>query len=111
MSLPVTHDLTAYRGDSWYQEFRLKRDGLPVNLTNATVESEARPTRASKGLAVSLSIVIEDATDGRFKLALPEDGLPPATYAYDVEVREGTEVRTWIKGSLIVWRDVTNELP
>ena len=42
MTLPVTWDLSAYRGDSWAQSFRLLRDGEPVDLTAAIVEIEAR---------------------------------------------------------------------
>lgn len=103
MSLPVIHNLTAYRGDTWSQVFRLS----PANLTGATVESEAR---APNGSITPLVVVIEDAADGRIRLELPT-GFAASSYQFDVEVTEvGGKVTTWIKGTLTVMRDVTNEV-
>ena len=74
MTLPVTWDLSAYRGDTWAQSFRLLRDGEPVDLTTATVESEARD---KVGEVTALEVEIVDATDGRISLSLPEGFLAP----------------------------------
>jgi len=104
--LPITHNLSAYHGDTWSKTFRLVRAGAPVNLTGATIECEAR---APSGEVAPLTVTIEDPTDGRFNLKLPAD-LPPWSYLYDVEVTENNGVTlTWIKGTLTVTRDVTNE--
>lgn len=105
--LPLSIDLVAYRGDSWEQGFRFLRGSVPVNLANAVVESEAR----SGGVSTPLVTEVVDAADGRVQLRLPADSLPPQTYDYDVEVTEpGTGVTTWVRGTLTVIRDVTNEL-
>jgi hypothetical protein len=108
--LPVICDLKPYRGDSWSQTFRLKRDGTPVNLTGATVESEAR--LANDAATTPLVVTIADAASGLITLRLPVGGLPVGGYVYDVEVAEpGGTITTWIRGRLTVTRDVTNELP
>ena len=108
MTLPVVWDLTAYRGDSWGQTFRLLRDAEPVDLSAATVEAEARYREETP---LALEVEVEDATDGRIVLRLPEASLPPNRYRYDVELTEDDTVTTWIHGWLTVTRDVTNELP
>ena len=107
MPLPVTHNLFVYRGDTWSQVFRLTRDGAPENLAGATVESEAR---APDGTLTDLVIVVEDVDEARIRLSLPP-GFPPSSYQYDVEVTLASgDVTTWIKGSLMVMRDVTNSV-
>ena len=105
MSLPVVWDLSAYRGDSWSQSFRLLLGGQPLDLSGATVESEAR---AKDGTKTPLVVTVEDADDGRIRVELPEASLPVGNYRYDVEVTNGA-VTTWVRGALKVERDVTNE--
>lgn len=106
MSLPVIHHLSAYRGDTWSQVFRLVKDGAPEDLTGATVESEAR---SPSGTITALVITVEDAADGRIKLEMPPDFLA-GSYQYDVEVTKGGEVKTWIRGNLSLTPDVTNSV-
>ena len=105
-SLPVTWDLLAYRGDSWGQNFRLLLGGQPFDLTEATVEAEAR---AKDGTKTPLVVEIEDAADGRLRLTLPPTSLPFGSYRYDVEVTVTDEITTWVRGALKLERDVTNE--
>jgi len=106
--LPVNYDLDAYRGDTWSQGFRFLRDTTPVDLTGATLKSEAR---APDGTSTTLIVQIDDATDGRFGLRLPTPVPPPGRYEYDIELTEpGNVISTWVKGALNVVRDVTNEL-
>ncbi len=107
MTLPVVHNLTVYRGDSWSQTFRFLVGSTPVDLTSATVASEAR---ARDGTRTPLEVTVDDATDGRIVLALPVGSLPVASYDYDVEVDQDGDVTTWVRGSLSVTRDVTNEI-
>jgi hypothetical protein len=116
MGLPVTSNLTVYRGDTWSQGFRFLRDDLPVDLTGATVESEARPTNNghhSAATRIPLQVDVTNAPNGEISLSLPSDlhTMPPADYVYDIEIAEAdTTVTTWIRGTLTVLRDVTNEL-
>lgn len=106
--LPVTVDLKAYRGDTWRQVFHLKEDGAAKDLTDATVESQAR-SRKDKSLS-TLITEIPDPANGEIAIGLPAMSLVVGDYDYDVEITIGEVVTTWIKGKLKVVRDVTNEL-
>jgi hypothetical protein len=104
MGLPVDCRLTAYRGDTWSQQFRLVRDDVPVDLTGATVESWAK----SELEVVPLAATIVDAA-GMVAIGPPPAGLEAKTWDYDVEVTEsGGAVTTWVRGTLTVRPDVTN---
>lgn len=104
-SLPARVDLNAYHGDSWAQTFRFLHGTTPVDLTAATVESEARNGTDAR---TPLVVEITDAADGKITLKLPA-ALAHGRYSYDIEVTDGAVVTTWIRGSLVVDRDVTNE--
>jgi len=104
-ALPARVDLEAYRGDSWSQGFRFKREGAAVDLSDSIVESQAR---TADDETYSLLVTLDDAVDGRVRLRLPSE-LPAATYEYDVEVDDLGVITTWVRGTLIVTRDVTNE--
>jgi hypothetical protein len=109
VSLPVKVDLYAYRGDSWEQTFRLLRGPDPIDLTGADVACEARDRAGS---LVELTVGVPDPPSGEITVRLPADSVPPGGYSYDIEITDsGGVVTTWVKGSLTVARDVTNELP
>jgi hypothetical protein len=103
--LPVTYDLTAYRGDTWAQTFRLIQDDVPINLTGATVKSWARLPTAKNAIPLQVTVGPEA---GKVTISLPPTGMPAGRYNYDLQVAEqdGT-VTTWIKGTLRVDQDVT----
>jgi hypothetical protein len=107
--LPVNRDLDVYRGDSWSQAFRLSRDSTAVNLSAVLIAGRAR---AADGTSKALTVTITNPTGGEFSVKMPTDSLPPGRYDYDIETTEsgGTKVTTWVKGTLTVFRDVTNEL-
>lgn len=112
MALPVTVDLTAYRGDSFVQTLRLLEGGVPYDLTGAELESEARSLTGSPGeLVVALEVAVAaDPTTGEFTIELPAPPPPAGVYRYDVEETKAGKVTTWIRGELTVDRDITNEL-
>lgn len=104
MPQPANVDLDCYRGDTWAQTFRLIDNGLPVDLTGASVESWARRSEIVEQLQVTVG-----PNPGELTIGLPAAGLGHGPYAYDVEVTDaGGTVRTWIRGRLIVERDVTH---
>jgi hypothetical protein len=104
MGLPVDVRLVAYRGDSWSQHFRFLRDSVPVDLTDATVESWAR----ADAEVVPLEVAV-DPTAGTVAISAPAAGLAAQTWDYDVEVTEsGGDITTWVRGTLTVRPDVTN---
>lgn len=103
---PATVNLVCYRGDSWAQTFRFLADDQPVDLTGLDVEAAARGT---VGPTVALVVTVTDPTDGTIEVRLPDGGLAPDFYDYDVEVTDRGAVTTWVRGKLKVERDVTNE--
>jgi hypothetical protein len=104
-NLPATVNLTAYHGDSWTQTFRLKYEAVPVDLTGATIAAWAQ---AWNGTIVQLTTTITNALGGEFQLSVGPAGWVFGSYTYDVELRQGTTVTTWIRGTLTVTADITN---
>jgi hypothetical protein len=104
--LPAMVNLTAYRGDTWAQTFRLKRESVPVDLTGAVIESWARS--GVNGAITHLVVTVTDAAAGEFQLSYDPAGLASASYSYDVEVTQDGVITTWIRGTLTVTADVTN---
>src|SRR5215471_15862381 len=103
--LPVTHNLRAYRGDTWAQTFRLIWEGQPVDLSTSTV------TAWAVNCTDRWALVTTGDQDGYVTVALPDPPLNPATYQYDIEVTDpNAVVTTWIRGRLTVTADITNDL-
>jgi hypothetical protein len=58
-----------------------------------------------------LTATILDATAGEVQLGIdPGAGLPSNSYTYDLEIRQGAIVTTWVRGTLTVTADITNPL-
>jgi hypothetical protein len=120
MALPATVPLVVYRGDTWSQVFRFLSGLVPVNLTGATVQAQARNPA---GTHYNLVATVTDPVNGQVTLSLPPGSLPlipplipgvwpgASLYAYDLEVTLAGAVTTWVAGTLTLIRDVTNELP
>lgn len=105
MALPAKATLQAYQGDTWAQTFRFLDDGVPLDLTTATVTAWARETT---GAVHELAVTVGPAA-GEVTIGFADDPLPRDVYDYDVEVIKGGAVRSWVRGRLQVLRDVTNE--
>lgn len=108
MPQPAIVDNTPYRGDTWAQELDFIENGLPLDLTGATVTSQAR-NRA--GDVFDLDVAILDATAGKITIGQNPVDLPAANYVYDVQFAKGAETTTRVRGRLYVQRDVSAELP
>lgn len=107
--LPVTVNLTVYRGDGWTQPFRFLRGEAPLDLSGYTA---AATCRSPGGEAVPMVATIgEDA--GTVVLAFATGAMPdPRDYRYDIELTDGAGgVTTWVAGRLRLARDVANEAP
>jgi hypothetical protein len=86
----------------------LKYGSVPVDLTGATAAAAALPRT---GPVVLLTATILDATAGEVQIGIdPAEGLPSDSYTYDLEIRQGAVVTTWVRGSLTVTADITNAL-
>jgi hypothetical protein len=107
MSLPAIVNQKVYRGDTWSADFRFRNGATPIDLTGATVEAEARgPDGATHALDVAT-----DTGTSVITISLPTESLPPSTYNYDIKVTDANGPKTWVRGRMIVFRNVTNELP
>jgi hypothetical protein len=110
MAMPASIDLCAYAGDTWSQTFRFIEGGEPLDLTDATVGCEARPQGGKSGDQEELYVTV-GPDPGEVTLAWQPgtEGLESGAYAYDVEVTTPDgRVTTWVRGRLVVERDVTN---
>jgi hypothetical protein len=105
MAAPATVNLDVYRGDTWSQTFRLQQDGAPLDLTAATV---ACWIIDANNTVIHLAATITSPTNGEITIAPGADPVPAAQYNYDLEITQGTEIRTWVKGQLTVRQDITN---
>lgn len=102
--LPVTVNLYAYHGDTWRRSFRFLKDDAPIDLNSMSVASQAR--RVSTSSLLSLEVIIEP-DPGVLTLMLPSD-ISPGTYAYDIQITEDNgDVKTWVKGKLVIEKDET----
>jgi hypothetical protein len=103
--LPVTINLSVYHGDTLRQPFRFLKSGAPIDLSSADVEASARERWGS---TVFPLIVVKEPDPGLVTLSLPSD-IHPGTFTYDIQIiEENGDVKTWIKGELIIEKDVTS---
>jgi hypothetical protein len=103
VSLPETVNLDCYHGDTWAQTFRLLDAGAPEDLTGATVASWARKSELVEPLAAYVT------GPGEVTIAPPPAGLARGPWEYDLEITYPDQrVVTWVRGRLIVERDVTH---
>jgi hypothetical protein len=103
--LPITVNLNAYRGDTWTQAFRFSKNGSPVDLSGLSIASWAHNPMTAD--TVVLEVVIDTDQD-IFTIGVPTD-IRHGTYDYDIEITDADgDVKTWVKGELLVERDVTN---
>jgi hypothetical protein len=102
-ALPASVDLSAYRGDSWTQTFRLLEGTVPFDLTGATAASWA----ALNGQPPIVLPTTIGPDPGTVKIALPTT-IAAGAYRYDLEITKTGVVTTWIRGRLVVEQDVTN---
>lgn len=107
--LPATVNLEVYRGDSWEQSFAFARGGVPLDLNPPMiVASEARDSKEER---TSLSITVVDPNEGMISIEGHANLLHPGIWVYDIEISNGDtgETTTWVRGRIVVSRDVTNE--
>lgn len=110
-ALPVTVNLDVYRGDSWAQSFAFKFGGAPVDLSGCVVDAWMRSPSEK---VYPLDVAVDDAAAGAITVRFPvgADLPPPNAYVYDIEVTDPNDnVLTYVRGRLLVARDVTNEEP
>jgi hypothetical protein len=103
--LPITVNLNAYHGDTWRQLFRFKRNDTPVDLNSVSIASQARRISTSSRIPLDISV---ETDPGLMTLSLPSD-IDAGAYAYDIQIIESNgDVKTWVKGKLVIEKDETN---
>jgi hypothetical protein len=102
------------RGDTFDEVlFELKKDGVAINLTGATIHMQLRkaaggPVFLNLISTASAGITITDAVAGKFKINTTIINLEANVYLYDIEITFSTgEVRTWVSGQFTVLNDIT----
>lgn len=113
---PAKLDLLRVRaGDRNKFNVQLTDSRGPVNLTNTTIEAQARVTPVDTEIAVTAAITMIDATQGRFQLSWPgEDvrailnGSDSWKGVWDLQMTpDGEDPQTLVAGQFTVESDVT----
>lgn len=102
------------RGDTFDEVlFELKRDGVAINLTGATIHMQIRkvpggPVFLNFISTGSAGITITSPTEGKFKINSTIINLDANAYLYDIQITFASgEVRTWVSGQFVVSNDIT----
>lgn len=117
MAIPYVYDQTFYAGDSESFKISLKNpDGTFVEgLEDATAKMDIKlslknPPILSKSSVIDplTNIFTFDFTPEETALLMGDTLFTKITYKYDVQITNATNVKTVIKGDLIVIDDVTS---
>jgi hypothetical protein len=103
--LPITFDLSFYRGDTSSKTFRLLNGGSPINLDDVSIKASA--LHLSSALISDLGIVVEP-DPGVITLEIPMS-MRAGAYRYNIKLTESNgKVTTWVKGDLQLEKEVPN---
>jgi hypothetical protein len=114
---PAKMDLLRIRaGDRNLFNVKLSDSGGPVNLTDSTIEAQARLTAIDPDIAVSAVIAVIDATGGQFEMRWPGEDVRTALAGaekwegvWDLQVYDtGEEPQTLVAGVFTIEADVTH---
>ena len=109
MTLPVTADLTAYRGDDFSHQFHVVSNGVDEDISCWTITAKIRRS-ADEAEIDELTVAIDDGPGGLFTISFTEaeTAALAGRYVYDVESDDGScLIRTLASGRLTVTKDVT----
>ena len=113
MALPGVYNLSdLYKGDTFGGvTFTLELDGGGyVDLTGVSIRCQFRRGKETgtvvKEISVGSGITIVDV-NGVFSIDSFDVTFGAGFYVYDIEVTSGSDIRTYVKGSLTVKQDVT----
>jgi len=103
---------SVFKGDTFEDlQFTLSIDGVPEDLTSYAIASKFRRTCKTgeevKSISIGAGITLVDATAGVFKIDAFNVDWSVATYYYDIEFTDGTDINTYVEGTLTVKQDVT----
>lgn len=115
MSTPATRDISLYRGDDYTHVLTFVDNQEPPEALDLsgdyTFKAQIRD-RPENGTVVhaTFDIDITQANLGIIVLSLPDSQtrFPPAYW--DLEVNDGATTQTWLKGTVLVSGDVTQDV-
>ena len=112
MTMPVEHDLTLYKGQTYSQNitFKYKATGQPIPLDGITAAAQIRPEPNSAQLIAAMACTVYPS-EGLVNLALDTEitaAIIPGCYAWDLKLTDGSgKIAYYIEGKFIVRGRVT----
>jgi hypothetical protein len=97
-------DIRVMRNDSWSLKITLAAPGgAPLDLTGKTIDAQLRDKEDSTD-STPLTVSPVDLSAGQFAVS---QAAATRGGVYDVQVTTGSEPRTYIRGRLLLTKDVT----
>lgn len=114
MAGPAPRNLSFYRGDDYSHQITFTDNASPpeaLNLSSYEFAAQIRP-RAEKSsiLLATFTIDVSQAASGILVLHLNKAQTRIDSGFWDLEVDDGTKTKTWLKGTVTVDGDVTQEV-
>lgn len=111
MAEPAVRDLELYRGDDYTHEILFVKDSdtlTPMNLSGYTFRAQVRDRpEGSTAVRATFDIDVSRAGEGIIVLSLPPSATRIKSGYWDLEVNTGSGIRTWLKGMVTLFGDVT----
>jgi hypothetical protein len=113
--IPAIYNLPdAYRGDSYgpiiFKFTDVSGSGIPLNGVRASVQF--RNKRTNEVVAAWDTIDNTMSISGNAVTMLPKPGeqmeINASTYGYDLQLMSGNVVRTYVRGDVSVYQDITD---
>jgi hypothetical protein len=106
------HNITVEQGASYNMQIRVEEDGVPVDLSNYTFESQIRKSHYSTDIAANFTTLLVNGPAGTFNISLTNtltSELDSAfVHVYDIEMTSDTgAVTRVIEGTVAVSPEVT----
>lgn len=113
--VPAKYNIKIYQGSTYSQLFTIKDSGIPRDLSGYTIKMSLKRTKTSSEAELTLStengriIILEPSSSGQFQLLLSasETKLLDRNLIYDIDFQKGSTVETYLRGSVIVGKEVT----
>jgi hypothetical protein len=113
--IPSTYNLPdAYRGDTYGPIIFsfTNSGGAPISLSGVRASVQFKNKKTYEVVAAWDTIDNTMSISGNSVTMLPKAGIdmeiPPSTYAYDLQLMSGSFVKTYIKGDISVYQDITD---
>lgn len=113
MTVPATQDITITRGDSMDMLITVRRNGVPVPLTGATVTGQIRASADDAAVLATFTCVLADQGTNTGQVACSLDKAETALIAvtsavYDLQIDWPSGNRdTFLYGAVTIRKDVT----